>query len=208
MTVLADEEAARQWVRDKFGVSRETALADFAAMVVEENEHQNLISPASITAMWTRHIADSAQLLALASHTPGQWVDIGTGAGFPGMVIALLADSPVTLVEPRRKRADFLSAAAERLGIAHRVTVEARRAEQVKAGASVISARAVAALPDLLAAGHHLSSSDTIWLLPKGINAREEVAVAQRTWHGSFHVEPSITQPGSIIIVATGVSPR
>lgn len=208
--MILDEQDARDWVRDHYGVSRETALGQFAALVIAESEQQNLISRATIDAIWQRHLVDSAQLLDLVppDTVAGRWVDIGTGAGFPGMVIALLTDRQVALVEPRRKRAEFLAAAAETLGIADRVDVHARRIEQLDLDAAVISARAVAGLPELLSAAKGIATRRTIWLLPKGINAREEVEAARRTWHGSFHVEPSITQPGSEIIVATGVSAR
>lgn len=204
------EDDARRWVRDRYGVSRETEIARFVDMVVDETAKQNLVSRATIEAIWTRHVVDSAQLLDLlpADSGEGLWVDIGTGAGFPGMVIALLTDRRVALVEPRRKRAEFLAQSVLALGIADRVDVHARRIEQLSLDAAVISARAVAALPELLGAARGVATRRTVWLLPKGINAREEVAAARRTWHGSFHVEPSITQPGSLVIVATDVSAR
>ncbi len=207
------EDEARQWLRDHYGVPRETLLASFVEMLIEEAARQNLIASATLPLIWLRHVVDSAQLIELLAPLPthGAWIDIGTGAGFPGMIIALLTDiSPVILVEPRRKRAEFLGRCASALGIGDRVRIEPRRVEQVGLATrtSVISARAVASLPDLLAAAHHLADEETIWLLPKGINALEEVEAARRTWHGMFHVEPSITQPGSLIVVATGVSPR
>lgn len=207
---MMTEDEARTRVRERFGVSRETMVAAFVDLVVAESERQNLISKATMDVVWVRHILDSAQLIDLLPDKarPGPWVDIGTGAGFPGMVIALLTDQPMILVEPRRKRAEFLSDAAQRLGIAERVEVHARKVEQISGNASVISARAVAPLPELLASARHIASRSTIWLLPKGINAREEVEAARRTWHGSFHVEHSVTQPGSLIIIATDVSPR
>lgn len=210
------EDEARHWIRDQFGVSRETAIASFVDLVVTESAQQNLVSRTSLESIWFRHVVDSAQLLGLlsgpsagkAAASNGLWVDIGTGAGFPGMIVALLTDRPVMLVEPRRKRADFLATAAEHLYLGRRVDVQCRRVEQVVGAAAVISARAVAALPELLAAAYHLNRKETIWLLPKGVNALEEVEAARRTWHGSFHVEQSITQPGSLVVIAMGVLRR
>ena len=204
------EAEARDWVRDHFGVSRETSAAAFAEMVIAENDRQNLISKASLSGIWARHVVDSAQLLtALPANAPsGLWVDIGTGAGFPGLVIALLSERPVMLVEPRRRRAEFLETAIVALGLTDRVVVRCCRAQQLTEQADVISARAVAALPDLLAAAAPITTRQTVWMLPKGINAREEVEAARRTWHGRFHVESSLTQPGSLIVIATDVARR
>jgi 16S rRNA (guanine527-N7)-methyltransferase len=202
------EDDARQWVRERFGVSRETMLAQFVTLVTAEAQHQNLISAATLPHIWRRHIVDSAQLVSLAGPIRGDWIDIGSGAGFPGIVAACLIDSSVLLVEPRRKRADFLRDAVTTLGIADRVTVHPAKAEQIVAHAGVISARAVAALPELLAATVHLSTKKTRWILPKGKSAREEVAAAQRTWYGVFHVEQSLTDPDSLIILAEKVARR
>ncbi len=204
------EDEARHWVREHFGVSRETAVATFLDRMIAESHRQNLISAATMNEVWQRHVVDSAQLLLLAPPPqPGAlWADIGTGAGFPGMVVALLSDHRVRMIEPRRRRADFLAEAANELGLAERAEVLCARAETVADPANVISARAVATLPDLLQSAHAMSTEKTLWLLPKGAKAREEVAAARRTWHGSFHVEPSLTQPGSLIVVATGVRRR
>lgn len=202
------EEEARQWVRDRYGVSRETQLARFVELIVAEAERQNLVSAATLPLIWSRHIVDSAQLVPIAGAIQGQWVDIGSGAGFPGLVVALLIDTPVTLIEPRRKRADFLAQAAAALGLASQVRIAACRVEAFSGTAEVISARAVAALPDLFAAAAHLSTAKTRWILPKGRSAREEVAIAQRSWHGVFHVEQSLTDPDSLIILAEKVVRR
>ncbi len=202
------EEEARAWIADRFGVSRETVIAQFVDMVIAESPNQNLLSMSSMAAIWRRHVVDSAQLMSLASNPSGSWIDIGTGAGFPGVIAGLLRDGEVLLIEPRRRRAEFLESAVRALGIGGRVRVVQKRAEQVKARAGIISARAVAALPELLAAAAHLADKDTIWLLPKGRSAMEEVVAAQQTWHGSFHVEHSITEPGSLIIIAKGVARR
>lgn len=204
------EDEARIWIGKTFGVSRETLTAAFIDMVVAENARQNLISKSSIAEIWTRHIVDSAQLLMFDHVTEkgGLWVDVGTGAGFPGMLVALLGNRPVMLVEPRKRRAAFLQEAAKTLGLADLVTVCARRVEQLDVRADVISARAVATISALFEAAHAIAVPQTVWILPKGANAREEVAVARRTWHGTFHVEPSMTQPGSLIVIATDVTRR
>ena len=202
------EDEARAWIRDRFGVSRETAVARFCDLVRGESRHQNLIAASTLDTIWARHVLDSAQLIAWADEEGGAWLDIGTGAGFPGMVVALLTDRQVTLCEPRKRRAAFLQEAAESLGIAGRATVVARKIQAVTGCYAAISARAVAALPDLLAAAHHCATRQTRWLLPKGRSAREEVAFARKAWHGSFHVERSVTDPEALIVVARGVYPR
>ncbi len=92
----------------------------------EENERQNLVSRASLDQLWLRHIADSAQLLRFAPSPEASWVDLGTGAGFPGLIVAALHQGPVTLVEERRLRVDFLRRAAESLGVAVEIVAGAR----------------------------------------------------------------------------------
>jgi 16S rRNA (guanine527-N7)-methyltransferase len=201
------EEEARRWVADRFGVSRETLLARLIEEVRVEAAQQNLVAPSTLDAIWARHVVDSAQLLALAGSRGGDWLDIGSGAGFPGMVIACLRDAAVALCEPRRRRADFLARTATRLELGH-VTVAACKVERLSGVRPIISARAVASLDALFAAAAAVSDRETWWVLPKGRSAREEVEAARKTWHGSFHVEQSITDPHSHIVVASGVRRR
>jgi len=202
------EEEAREWVRNRFDVSRETMLERFAAILIGESAQQNLIAASTLDQIWTRHIVDSAQLIPLAD-VEGPWIDIGSGAGLPGIIVAALTDREVTLVEPRGKRAEFLRTTAEALGLT-KVTVAASRIETHKPAkrAAVISARAVAPLYELFAGAQHCTDSSTIWLLPKGRNAESEVELARGAWQGVFHVEPSITSPDSGIVVAHKVKPR
>lgn len=203
------EDEARAWLDERFGVSRGTRLAEFVALVIEEAGQQNLVSRATIDSIWRRHVVDSAQLVPLANDVPaGIWIDIGSGAGFPGMVAALLCDRDVMLVEPRRRRAIFLEHAAASLGLGGRVTVACRKIEQIRGRAAILSARAVAPLPELFAAAVHLSTSKTRWLLPKGRSALQEVADARIGWHGVFHVEQSLTDPDSMIVLAEKVARR
>ena len=98
-------------------VSRGTVarLQDYEAMVRDEARRQNLVSAATLDDFWARHVLDSAQLLRFVKRA-GEWADVGSGAGLPGVVIACLTDDPVCLIEPRRLRADFLERVIERLG--------------------------------------------------------------------------------------------
>jgi 16S rRNA (guanine527-N7)-methyltransferase len=200
------EEEARAWIESAFDVPRETMarLDRFAALLRAENERQNLISRASIEHMWLRHIADSAQLLRFAPRRDSSWLDLGTGAGFPGLIVAMLQAGPVTLVEERRLRADFLVRAAGALNV--RVEVIAAKAERIKPRPfDVISARAFAPLGRLLELGTGFSTNNSIWLLPKGRNAESELAALDPSWQGSFRLEPSVTDAEAQIIVAEGV---
>jgi 16S rRNA (guanine527-N7)-methyltransferase len=186
-------------------VSRETfeKLQAYAALLREENRRQNLISASTLDHIWGRHILDSAQLVRFEPEPGVSWIDIGSGAGLPGIVIACLVDGPVTLVEPRRLRAEFLHKAVESLQIG--VTVICAKAERVEGPFDVITARAVANLGLLLKISLHLSTRKTVWALPKGRNALAELAEARRSWQGEFHVERSVTDEDSYIVVATGV---
>lgn len=200
------EEEARQWIRDRYGVSRETHLEKLVVLLREEAVRQNLVARSTIESVWARHIVDSAQLLDHAP-TDGAWLDIGSGAGLPGLVIAILQERQVELVEPRKLRTAFLCDAADALDLKN-VIVQTAKVERTSGVAAAISARAVAALPALFAMAAHRSTRKTVWVLPKGRNAQSEVAEARRAWHGSFHVEPSITAPDSLIVVAKEVRPR
>ena len=124
------------------------------------------------------------------------------------MVIALLVEGPVTLVEPRRLRVDFLHLAVERLRLAPRVTIRHQKVERLSGSFDVITARAVASLARVLEISSHLSTKKTVWVLPKGRSARTELAEAQRAWQGMFHVEQSVTDPDSMIVVASGVGKK
>ena len=201
------EGEARDWIAQRFGSDRMALLARFAERIVVETAHQNLIAASTIDHIWERHLLDSAQLVPLADAAgKGDWIDIGSGAGFPGIVAAILTDRRVVLVEPRARRATLLGEMAADLGLAnvvvHQAKIEKLAADQP---AAIITARAVARLAALFAIGHRHSDADTIWVLPKGRSAAEELAEAKADWRGMFHVEHSITDPTSSIVVARGV---
>ncbi|URW75282.1 16S rRNA (guanine(527)-N(7))-methyltransferase RsmG [Sphingomonas donggukensis] len=203
------EEEARAWIADRFGAAAEDRLDRYAAFLTVGADQQNLIAPSTVATMWSRHLVDSAQLLPLAPQGAATWADVGSGAGLPGLVVAVLSDLAVTLIEPRRLRVTFLEECAETLGIADRVTVVPAKAQNATGGPfDVISARAVATMPALFDATRHLSDRSTCFILPKGASAQSEVAAAERSWHGTFHVKQSIVNPNSGIVVATQVRRR
>ena len=187
-------------------VSRETAdrLALFKALVTTENRVQNLVSPASLTEFETRHIDDALQLADLGK--PGTWCDVGSGAGIPGIVIAIVTGAPMTLIEPRKLRADFLRRAVAELAIDAEVAEV--KAERVPAHFDNITARAVAELSKLFAITENLAQRGTRWILPKGRSAKKELEAAQLSWQGSFTLVPSRTSDEATIIVAEGVRRR
>lgn len=186
-------------------VSRETfeKLEAYVALLTEENSRQNLVSAASLDQVWDRHIIDSAQLVRFEPGAGASWIDIGSGAGLPGIVVACLVKGQVTLLEPRRLRADFLHKVGESLRLG--AVVVCGKAERLEGEYEVITARAVANLAKTLQISHHLSTTKTVWALPKGRNARRELAEAQKSWQGEFHVERSVTDAESWIIVGSGV---
>jgi 16S rRNA (guanine527-N7)-methyltransferase len=201
-----DEAQARDWL-DRQGWWTGAAgdrLRAFVDLVLAEADRQNLISAGSRSQIWSRHIVDSAQLVPLAAGRAGLWVDLGTGAGFPGLVVACLRAEPIVMIEARPLRVAFLERCVEALGLTH-AHVLADKVERVRllAPAAIVSARAYAPLDRLLGSSAHLADSSTTWLLPKGQSAQIELAKLHRDWQAAFHVEQSITDPGSAIVTLT-----
>jgi 16S rRNA (guanine527-N7)-methyltransferase len=197
------EDEARAWLSTNFDVSRETweQLERFVAFLLVEAGQQNLISTATVETVWARHIVDSAQLLAFA---PGakSWLDLGSGAGLPGLVAAILSEHTVTLVESRVKRIDYLQRAIDHLELKSSAHVAGMAVERLEtAPYQVISARAFAPLPRLLDLSARFSTAKTIWLLPKGRNAVKELHEAHGRWNLDFTVEPSLTDSEAGILV-------
>lgn len=205
------EEEARAWLDRHFSVPRETwaRLERYVDLLLAAMAEQNLIAESTRPHIWARHIVDSAQLLPLAIKAgEGRWIDLGSGAGLPAIVVAILSDRPVLMVESRRKRIEFLEGMVGALDLSH-AEVHGGRVEMVPVmDAAVISARAYAPLSKLFSSAHHLSTERTIWVLPKGRNAENELEVARPAWQGVFHVERSVTDTDSAIIVANAVTPR
>lgn len=203
---LANESAARSWFKALPEWNDEVLdrLEDLAVLLTAENDVQNLVSDASLAELWVRHYADSAQLLNFVPReTCRSWLDLGTGAGFPGLVIAVLRpECQVHMVESRGRRIEWLQRAADslRLSNAHVSGTKVEALETRKFDA--ISARAFAPLPKLLDLSARFSTDKTVWLLPKGRSARQELKELQG-WNHLFHVEQSITDTEAGVIVGT-----
>ncbi len=205
------EGEAKAWIEGELHVPRETIarLEAFADLLRHENERQNLVSRGTLDRIWERHFLDSAQLTRFAPSNSATWLDLGTGAGFPGLIVAAIHGGPVTMVESRRLRVDFLRRAADVLGIADQATILLDRVERVPTTEfDVISARAFAPMPELLELAHRFSTGKTRWILPKGRSARSELEAVESSWQGSFRLEPSLTDAESGIIIADAVRPR
>jgi 16S rRNA (guanine527-N7)-methyltransferase len=187
-------------------VSRETAdrLILYERLVRQWTPRINLVSRASLDDLWTRHFADSAQLLALAPDDAKSWADLGSGGGFPGAVIAILAAEKmprlsVTLVESDTRKATFLRTVFRETGV--KATVRPGRIEEVESlGADVVSARALAPLDKLLVfVERHLAVGGKA-LLPKGAQWQKEVDIAQKSWTFSCEIHKSMTDPSAVIL--------
>jgi 16S rRNA (guanine527-N7)-methyltransferase len=193
-------------------VSRETAarLDRFVALVLDWQRRVNLIAPSTEPVLWTRHIADSLQLLPLAPDAR-IWADFGSGAGFPGLVIACaLAETPgarVYLVESNTRKATFLSEAA-RVADAPAVVRAEPVQEFVRAppeAIEIVTARALAPLSGLLTMASPLLISGTTGLFPKGQAVGAELTAAAKCWRVETTLVPSLTDPNSRIVVVRGL---
>ena len=186
-----------------YDVSRETLdrLSIYAERLIKWNSAINLVAKPTLNNLWTRHFLDSAQLLGHVPSGARTWVDIGSGAGFPGLVVAIMRpDIEMTLVESDRRKSVFLTEAARATGTP--VSVRCDRAENVELQADVISARALAPLPDLLALSRPLLAPHGTALFLKGENVENELTDANRLWHTVYTKHVSRADPrGSVIAI-------
>jgi 16S rRNA (guanine527-N7)-methyltransferase len=187
----------------------EPMLQAFAGLVLKWNRQINLISRASEAEIWQRHILDSAQLFPLAPDHAKLWLDIGSGGGFPGLVIAILAHHrrpamEVVLVESDKRKAAFLRQAARTLGLSCRI-----RAERVESlppmKADVLSARALAPLAELLGYAARLVAPGGVMIFPKGERAEEEIREACQDWRFGVERIQSATSHAASVLKLTDV---
>ncbi|WP_379922989.1 16S rRNA (guanine(527)-N(7))-methyltransferase RsmG [Erythrobacter sp. R86502] len=206
--MITNETEARDYVAGLIDPAGMARIETFAALVLQENQEQNLIAKATEPHLWQRHIADSAQLLEnvsreiLGANAQGPWLDLGSGPGFPGLVIAAMCPNmPVVLVESRGRRVAFLERAIDALGL-EKCRVEGQRLERVEPfEARAISARAFAPLPKLLSLSEPFSTRRTAYVLPKGRSAAQELETLKPSIRAMFHVKHSLTDPDAGIIV-------
>lgn len=194
-----------------YDVSRETLVRFDAlvALLTDWQSRMNLVGPRTLPEVWDRHIADSAQLLTIAGYGRS-WLDIGAGAGFPGLVIALLDPmARLTLVESIAKKCRFIAEAIGLLGLENHVSVENRRIETLpRQKFDIITARALASLDQLFDWGLPYAGSGTHWVLPKGARVESELAIATERFAFDYTLVVSRTDAAGRIVVASGVKRR
>jgi 16S rRNA (guanine527-N7)-methyltransferase len=198
-----------------FNVSRETMnrLDRFIAVLLQWQEHTNLIANSTTPELWTRHVADSLQLLPLAPEAR-IWIDLGSGGGFPGLAIACaLADKPgakVHLVESKAKKCVFLREAALAAGVS--VSIHNQRIEDFAAHppehADVVTARALKPLPELLTLAYPLLKTGAQGLFLKGQDVDAELTEAAKCWNIKAKLVPSQTEARGRIVVVESLESR
>ncbi|MDC0116152.1 16S rRNA (guanine(527)-N(7))-methyltransferase RsmG [Octadecabacter sp.] len=192
-------------------VSRETIikLQSLSDLISKWTKTINLIAPASVEDIWERHIVDSAQLFHLAGENWNHWIDLGSGGGLPGLVIAVLDQKsrPITLVESDTRKCLFLTAVRRQLGL--NVVVLNERIETMSANpADILSARALAPLPKLLRYADRYLSPMGRALLPKGEKYQEELDAAHKSWQINYKSHPSVTNPNARILEISRIAFR
>ena len=187
-------------------VSRETLqrLETNAGLLVKWQARINLVGPATLPDLWRRHFLDSAQLLPVLPAAGGTLVDLGSGAGFPGLVLAIMTDWRVHLVDSDQRKSAFLRQVALDCGVLDRVTIHAQRIEQVAGiAADLVTARACAPLGELLELAEPFIGEKGTGLFLKGAQAEEELTQARRRWTMRLDRRESISDPAGVILIVT-----
>ncbi|HEY1382054.1 MAG TPA: 16S rRNA (guanine(527)-N(7))-methyltransferase RsmG [Dongiaceae bacterium] len=200
-------------------VSRETLqrLETYAALLVKWQAKINLVGPATLPDLWRRHFLDSAQLIPILNESPlpraggggpslgatGVLVDLGSGAGFPGLVLAIMTDWTAHLIDSDQRKCAFLRQVALDCGVLDRVTIHPKRIEQVNGmAADVVTARACAPLDELLKLAAPLVGEAGKCVFLKGVRFEDELTRAERRWTMRLGHRGSITDPqGSILVI-------
>jgi 16S rRNA (guanine527-N7)-methyltransferase len=191
-------------------VSRKTLaqLKAYADILTDWNNRHNLVARSTLPDLWSRHMWDSGQLAALIPAGSQTLADLGSGAGFPGLVLAAMRpELAVTLHEATTKKCDFLRAAAEAMDLA--VTVQNARMEDLPRTAfDVVTARACAPLPRLLEYAHSFVGPNSVCLFLKGQNVGSELTEATKCWNMKVSQVPSQTDPSGAIVAVRELGPR
>lgn len=204
----ASEYGPLDFARDS-GVARETLerCYTFVKMLTGRNEQLNLVAPSTIPDVWRRHLWDSAQLARLIPRPAKTLIDLGSGAGFPGLLLAILCPNlDVHLVDSTQKKCRFLEEVAEATGTA--VTVHWARAEDLSdLRADVVTARAVAPLKRLFPLAWPFFKAGTVGLFLKGKALNDELTLAAKSWKLDATPIPSRSDPSGTVLRVTGLSP-
>ena len=196
-------------------VSRETVarLDRFAALLLDWHGRMNLIAASTVPTLWTRHIADSLQLLAIAPKAR-KWADLGSGGGFPGLPIACALveqnSAEIHLIESNKKKAAFLREAVRVTGAPAVVHAErvADFAREFRGELDTVTARALAPLPELLSIAYPLLKRGALGLFPKGQDVEAELTQATKCWTIQASLVPSRTDPKSRVVVIRETKPK
>ena len=197
---------SREALAEQLGVSRETLerLTVHLDLLRRWQPAINLVGPATLADPWRRHVLDSAQLAAHLPAGAANLVDLGSGAGFPGMVLALLGVGGVHLIEADRRKAQFLREVARATGAP--ATIHAERIERVQGWpAAVVTARALAPLPRLLELADRFLVSDSVCLFLKGKAVERELTDARVSWHMVSETFPSLAEPAGTVLKLRGI---
>jgi 16S rRNA (guanine527-N7)-methyltransferase len=188
-------------------------LVRYAALLLDWNSRMNLVSPSTLPDLWRRHMLDSWQLVGMVSPDSKRHIDIGSGAGFPGIVLSAILGPRVglktMLVESIEKKCAFLRACVTGLGIESFCDIHRSRVEEITdIKADLITARAVAALDVLLKWSRPFMKKNTQCLFPKGRSASDELTSARRSWTISATMTSSITDDAASIITVHSFTPK
>lgn len=192
--------------RQATNVSRETLarLETYETLLRRWQAAINLVGPATLADVWRRHFLDSWQLLALAPATARRWADLGSGAGFPGLVLAILGAPEMHLVESDGRKCAFLAEVARETGT--RVVIHRARIETLDPlGADIVTARALAPLDRLLAWSHRHAAPDATCLFLKGQDVERELTLAAKSWSMQLRRHPSRSDPAGIVLEVKGL---
>lgn len=203
-----------------FDVSRETIarLSTYAELIATWQRTINLVAPGTLGEIWQRHFADSAQVLGYAPPEAKSWLDLGSGAGFPGLVIAIMVSGPewptppesIRLIESDRRKAAFLREVVRQLDLPVDILCERieKIAIQSKFDSDVITARALAPLDRLLALVSPFFTVKSKALLLKGRNVRSELLAAEKNWRFTSDLVASRTDPEARIVIISDLQAK
>ncbi len=218
---LSPEIKNKEPFQEYFKVSRETLerLVVFESILKKWQGTINLVSPGSLDNVWHRHFADSAQVLSLAPEDARNWVDLGSGAGFPGLVLAILragrgleSDQVAhVLIESDQRKAAFMREVARQTGVTVDIIVERIELSSTHdriSSVDIITARALAPMSRLIGLSADLFAKGGLGLFLKGRGVGDEVAFAKSEWRFDFRLVPSVTDPEGRIVVVENVETK